>query len=90
MFELEFTFSLLQIQSSVPLKDRFNHKGIAYMGHYNSGRPTGKFWLGLVGDGFIHGDTRPDGQYLKKLVVCAVAMPGVHSYHLIIFRSYYG
>ena len=53
---------LFQIVSSVPVDERANHQGIAYMGHYKSGMPFGKFWLGMIGDGFLHGDTRPDGK----------------------------
>lgn len=54
--------SRFQIKSSAPMEDRTNRRGIAYMGHYKSGKPAGKFWLGMIGDGFLHGDTRTDGK----------------------------
>jgi len=32
------------------------HDGVGFIGTYTNGRAEGKFWIGMKGDGYMHGE----------------------------------
>lgn len=37
-----------------------SYDGIHYIGYFKNGHPTGKFWMGLLGEGHLHGEISSD------------------------------